>query len=122
MMLGSILNLSPVMLRDSAPTPAARVDFAMARVNDYLEKVLHGRARFFPVPPFLAETLRDRAHWTVDEAGVRRALERAQELRGDSTRAQGAPNGPQNAPRMVPAPGPAPVDTAHRAPGARPPR
>jgi hypothetical protein len=86
---------------------------------------LHGRARFFPVPPFLAETLRDRARWSVDEAGVRRALERAQELRGDSTRApgaQGAPGGPQSAPRMVPAPGPAPVDTTHPAPGARQPR
>ena len=124
-MLGTILNLSPVMLRDSVPTPAARVDFAMARVNDYLDKVLRGRARFFPVPPFLAETLRDRARWSVDEAGVRRALERAQELRGDSTRApgaQGAPGGPQSAPRMVPAPGPAPVDTTHPAPGARQPR
>lgn len=130
-MLGSILNLSPAMLRDSVPNPAARVDFAMARVNDYLDRVLHGRARFFPVPPFLAETLRNRAHWAVDEAGVRRAIERAQEIRGDSTRAgggaQGAPGGPvgggggaQNAPRMLPAPGPAPVDTTHRAtPGAR---
>lgn len=114
MMLGSILNLSPQMLRDSASTPEERTNIAMARVNDYVDRVLQGRARFFPVPPFLGETLRERARWSVDEAGVRRAVERAQEIRtaSDSNRA--------NEPRMQPAPGPAPIDTSRRAtPGAR---
>ncbi|HXO85772.1 MAG TPA: peptidylprolyl isomerase, partial [Gemmatimonadales bacterium] len=46
-MLGSILNLSPQMLRDSAATPAERTNIAMARVNDYVDRVLQGRARFF---------------------------------------------------------------------------
>ena len=115
MMLGSILNLSPQMLRDSASTPEERTNIAMARVNDYVERVLQGRARFFPVPPFLGETLREQARWGVDDAGVRRAVERAQEIRtaADSNRA--------NEPRMQPAPGPAPIDTSRRAtPGARP--
>ena len=108
-LLGSILNLTPQILRDSAATPSARLTFAMARVNDYMDRVVHGRARFFPVPPFLAETLRARARWSVDEAGVRRALERAQQIRAaaDSLRAPGVP-------RMTPAPGPAPIDTAPR--------
>ena len=109
MMLGSILNLSPQLLRDSASTPEERRNIAMARVNDYVERVLQGRARFFPVPPFLGETLRDQSRWSVDEAGVRRAVERAQEIRiaSDSNRA--------NEPRMQPAPGPAPIDTSRRA-------
>lgn len=108
MMLGSILNISPQMLRDSAASPEERTNIAMARVNDYVDRVLQGRARFFPVPPFLGETLREKAQWSVDEAGVRRAVERAQEIRtaGDSSRA--------NAPRMMPAPGPAPIDTGRR--------
>ena len=108
MMLGSILNLSPQMLRDSAATPEERTNIAMARVNDYVDRVLQGRARFFPVPPFLGETLREQARWSVDEAGVRRAVERAQEIRsaGDSNRT--------NEPRMQPAPGPAPIDTSRR--------
>jgi hypothetical protein len=108
MTLGSILNLSPQMLRDSASTPDERRNIAMARVNDYVDRVLQGRARFFPVPPFLGETLRNEARWSVDEAGVRRAVERAQEIRtaSDSNRA--------NAPRMQPAPGPAPIDTSRR--------
>ncbi|HET9385306.1 MAG TPA: peptidylprolyl isomerase [Gemmatimonadales bacterium] len=106
MTLGSILNISPQMLRDSAATPDERTNIAMARVNDYVERVLQGRARFFPVPPFLGETLRERADWKVDEAGVRRAVERAQQIRtaSDSNRT--------NQPRMTPAPGPAPIDTS----------
>ena len=103
--LGSILNLSPQSF-DSGATAEDRSNAALARVNDYLDRVLQGRARYFPVPPALAETLRDQARWSVDEAGVRRALERAQQLRGstDSGRAGSEP-------RMTPAPGPAPIDT-----------
>ncbi|HYT82085.1 MAG TPA: peptidylprolyl isomerase [Gemmatimonadales bacterium] len=105
--LGSVLNLTPRLLQDSAATPAARVTLAQAHVQDYLERVVRGRARFYPIPPFLGETLRARATWSVDQAGIRRALERAKELRtgGDSLSAQAAP-------RMRPAPGPAPVDTS----------
>jgi peptidyl-prolyl cis-trans isomerase D len=117
MMLGTILSISPQMLRDSASTPEERTNIAMARVNDYLDRVLQGRARFFPVPPFLGETLRERADWSVDEAGVRRAIERAQEIR--STADSGRANQPRG---MMPAPGPAPIDTSRRTTpgGARP--
>lgn len=115
MTLGSILNLSAQALHDSAATTEERTNLAMARVDDYVGRVLQGRARFFPVPPFLGEMLRDQATWSVDEAGVRRALERAQEIRvaSDSAR-RGA-----NESRMAPAPGPAPIDTSRGAPGAR---
>jgi len=115
MMLGSILNISPQMLRDSAASAEERTNIAMARVNDYVDRVLQGRARFFPVPPFLGERLREQARWSVDEAGVRRAVERAQEIRlaADSNRT--------NTPQMRPAPGPAPIDTSRGtpAPGGR---
>ena len=112
-LLSSIMGITPAALRDSAggTTNQARVKFAMVRADDYLNRVLQGRVRFFPVPPFLGNTLRDRAQWSVDEAGVRRALERAREMRqaSDSTR-----GGPGQGPRMTPAPGPAPIDTTHR--------
>ena len=111
-LLGSILSLSPEVLRDSVGNgPHDRVNFAMGRVNEYMDRVVQGRARFFPVPPFLGQTLREHADWSVDEAGVRRAVERAQQMRGDSTRA-----GVGAAPRIAPAPGPAPIDTTRRPP------
>jgi hypothetical protein len=109
-MLGTILNLTPAIVQDSAQTPEARTTFAMARVDDYLGRVLQGRARFFPMPPFLGETLREGASWKVDEAGVRRAVEGAQQIRAAS--ADSARGGA--APRIAPAPGPAPIDTSRR--------
>jgi len=108
LMITNILNLSPEMLRDSAgKTPEERVNFALGRVNDYFDRVFHGRARFYPLPAFLADTLLADARWDVDAAGVRRAVERGQEIRSDSAQAS-------NAPRMAPAPGPAPIDTTRR--------
>lgn len=105
--LSSVVNLNPRMLQDSASTPEARLAFAMARVQDYFDRVVRGRARFYPVPPFLGETLRARGEWSVDQAGVRRALERAKEARAaaDSSQAPGVP-------RMTPAPTPAGLDTS----------
>jgi len=107
-MISSILNLTPQVLRDSGgQAPGDRVNFALARVNDYFDRVFHGRARFFPLPAFLADTLLAQARWNVDAAGVRRAVERGQEIRADSTRAS-------TAPQMTPAPGPPPIDTTKR--------
>jgi len=107
--LSSVLNLDPRMLMDSASTPEARMAFAMARVQDYFDRVVRGRARFYPVPPFLGETLRARGEWSVEQAGVRRALERAKEIRAsaDSSESPGVP-------RMTPAPRPTGVDTSPR--------
>jgi len=115
--LSNVLNLSPRILQDSAATPQARVTLAMARVDDYFERVVRGRARFFPLPPFLGETLRAHAKWTVDQAGVRRALERAKELRAtaDSLQPPGPGGaGPGGGMRMPPAPAPTRPDTTSR--------
>jgi hypothetical protein len=104
-MIESFVNLTPAALRDSAgKSTDERVNFALGRVNEYFERVFQGRARFFPLPAFLADTLLADASWNVDEAGVRRAVERGQEIRADSAPAA-------TAPQMKPAPGPAPIDT-----------
>jgi parvulin-like peptidyl-prolyl cis-trans isomerase-like protein len=116
LMIESFLNLTPQMLHDSGgQSSEQRRAFATGRVNDYFERVFRGRARFFPLPAFLADTLLATAHWDVDEAGVRRAVERGQEIRADS--AQGSA-----APRIQPAPGPAPIDTTRRQGGGAKPQ
>lgn len=104
--LGAVVGVTPQALQDSG---AARVSVAMARVDDYLSRAVRGQARFYPIPPFLGETLRARNTWSVDQAGVRRALERAKEIRATADSA-----GASGVPRMTPAPGPAPVDTTPR--------
>lgn len=111
--LETVLNLTPESFRDSAQTPEAKRALAAARVEDYLDRVVQGRAQFLPVPPFLADVLRSRSDWAVNEAGVRLALERAKVLRtsADSTR---PPGGQRPGPSLTPAPGPAPIPPAQR--------
>lgn len=107
--LSAVLNLTPAILRDSASTADARRALAMSRVQDYFDRVVRGRARFYPVPPFLGETLRARGEWSVEQAGIQRALERAKELRAtaDSLQSPGVP-------RMTPPPATGGVDTTPR--------
>ncbi len=100
-----LLGLPPEPLRDSAATPAARVQLAMAHVDGYVDRaVTQGTAPFYPVPPFLAGVLRQGEPWSLNEAGIARALEGAQAIRArDSTGRSAAPTG------LKLAPGPPPV-------------
>src|SRR6266852_3827351 len=99
------LGLSPELLKDSAATPAARVQLAMAHVDRYVDQaVTRGSAPFFPVPAFLASALRQGQPWSLNEAGIARAVESAQAIRAADTTAQAAP--PTGLKR---APGPPPV-------------
>jgi parvulin-like peptidyl-prolyl cis-trans isomerase-like protein len=106
--LGSLLRFTPEMLRDSATTKDGRERFMMARVNDYFDRLVSGQAQFFPVPPLLAQWLRERSSWSIDASGVQRASERATALRAsaDSLRPPGA-GSPGT--EVRPAPGPPPV-------------
>jgi len=108
-LLNNQIGISPKMLADSAPTVEARVQVAAGHVNGYLGRLLGGDARFYPVPPFLATTLREREPWSINTAGVSEAVDRAKALRAvdDSQRPGG----------LRPAPGPAPIPldtTPHR--------
>ncbi|HEY7685278.1 MAG TPA: peptidylprolyl isomerase [Gemmatimonadales bacterium] len=108
-LLRAMLQLDAAMARDSATTPEGRARFAMARVNAYFDRVVGGGAQFFPIPPLLAQVLRQRSEWSIDAAAVRRAAERATALRAasDSLRPPGGEAPPGAG--MRPAPGPAPV-------------
>src|SRR5437870_2135979 len=90
---------------DSAATPAARVRLAMAHMDGYLDAaVTQGSAPFLPVPPFLAEALRQGETWSLNAAGIARAVERAQAIRAADTTARPAPGT-----GLKRAPGPPPV-------------
>lgn len=79
--LASVLGLGADTAIESTPR---------ATVDDYLERVLAGQARFFPVPPFLGEVLREHAEWSVNQAGIRRAVELARGIRARADSAQRA--------------------------------
>ncbi|HEY6808003.1 MAG TPA: peptidylprolyl isomerase [Gemmatimonadales bacterium] len=105
----TVLELTPAMLHDSASTPAARQAFAQGRVNRWLSAVVNGQSRFYPMPPYFADALRAKADWSINPAGIQRAVDQAAAERN----AEGppAPAGVPGTP-MRPAPGPAPTTTA----------
>ena len=108
------LGVAPNQLADSAKTVAAREGIATARVNKFLENMLVSDGAFVPIARSMDLMLRMRyAGAKLVDAGVDRALEAAQKLRGsaDSTRAA---NRPASA---VPMPGSAQVPAATPAPG-----
>ncbi len=116
--LQNLLGISPQMLKDSAATEDARLRLAATHVDGYLDRVLQGKAQFFPVPPFLGEVLRGYDSWSVNPAGIARAVERAQAIRATadslSSGAPGAPGGGGGALRPAPGPAPTPIDTTRR--------
>jgi PPIC-type PPIASE domain len=105
--LEGLLQVTPAMLKDSAPTPQARVRLAMTHVDGYLDQAVSlGSAPFVPVPPFLAAALRQGEPWSLNEAGIARALERAQAIRAADTTRRIAPAGDG---ALKPASGPPPI-------------
>ncbi len=97
--LYNVIGLDPATLGDTSQSVELRHRIAVATVSDYLDRVVRGEAGFVPVPPFLADALREEAKWSISSAGLRRALERAQALRAERDTATG----------VTPAPGPAPI-------------
>jgi len=106
-MITTILNLSPEVLaiRPANRLPNASISRWDASTTTSIVCSMDGA--LLSAAAFLADTLLADARWDVDAAGVRRATERGQEIRSDSGQASGAP-------RMTPAPGPAPIDTTRR--------
>jgi parvulin-like peptidyl-prolyl isomerase len=101
------LGVDPKSLADSAKTGGEKEKLAAARIESYMNRLLSQQAQFVEVPTPLESLLRDKYDYKLNDAGIDRALERAQRIRAvaDSTRAS------QQPPSAVPMPG---------APGAQP--
>ena len=95
------LGVDPRMLADSAKTVPERERLAASRIESYVDRILAGQAQPLPVPQPLANVLQTKYDYTINSAGIERAVERAKKIRAsaDSTRAA---NTPQS---QVPLPG-----------------
>ena len=102
------LGITPSVLADSGRTPSERERVASGRIEKFLDALLaEGPVQFVPVPEPLKEALHEKYDAKVSQAGVDRALERAQKIRvvTDSTRASQAPQqGGPGVPSQVPMP------------------
>lgn len=111
------LAVAPESLATDTAAQGNRAAAAARRIDAYFQSITTpGNTRpYVEVPAFLADALRSRMRWSVSEAGIDRALERARVVRGPET-----PAG--RGPMMQPAPGGPPVggDSAPAAPAPRP--
>ncbi|HKO16819.1 MAG TPA: peptidylprolyl isomerase [Gemmatimonadaceae bacterium] len=124
------LGIDPKSLSDSAKTKPERERLAANRVESYLDRILAGQAQPVPVPQPIASVLQDKYESSVNQAGLDRAVERAQKIRtvADSTRAAnqpksavplpGAPGGAGSAPGAAPQPS-TPAPKPGTAPGTK---
>ena len=109
------LGVVPESLAADTAARQNRAEAAGRRVDAYFEQIISGAStrRFFEVPAFLADVLRDRFVWQISPVGVDRAVEKAKDLRGPVTP-------PATVPQMTPAPSGPPIGTPSQ-PSRRPP-
>ncbi|HUR96045.1 MAG TPA: peptidylprolyl isomerase [Gemmatimonadales bacterium] len=119
------MNLQGGDLTDSSVSLGEREKVAGLRVEKYFDQLIDGKVRLRPLPSALATLLRERLPYSINEAGVSRAVEIASETKAkaDSSAPKGAmqpaPGGPpvpggRTPTRIVPGP------LTPSAPGARP--
>jgi hypothetical protein len=109
------LGVSADSLAADTAAKQSRAEAAGRRVNAYFTQIVIGspRPRFFEVPPFLGDVLRERFTWRISPVGVDRAVEKAKDLRG-------SPPAPAAGPRMTPAPSGPPINPQPQGGAGRP--
>jgi hypothetical protein len=105
------LGVSPSSLQDSAKTEGDREKLAARRVDAYFTRMVAEQAPFVSVPTPLANVLRQKYSYSLNDAGFDRAVEQASKIRNsaDSARTAGQP---QTAIPLNPALPPAASSTA----------
>ena len=121
------MGLDTTRLFDPTVAAADRDKVAAAKVDQYFDQFITGKARLRPLPAAMASLLRDKSSYKVNEAGLNRAVEIAQAERAKTDTTKGQAGGVQRAPGPPPIPGVAPPNPpqgqpapAPSAPGARP--
>ena len=111
------IDVDPKTLADSAKNTPERERLSAARVERYLDNILAGQAQPVPVPVPLKKILDSKYEASVNSAGIDRAVERAQKVRGaaDSARAANQPKS------QIPLPGGPPGGAAPQPQPTQPP-
>lgn len=118
------LRVAPAVLADSAKTVEERERLAASRVENYMDLLVKGAAPFVEVPAPLENALREKYGYKINDAGLDRVIERAQQIRASADSAAAA-NRPSSAvpmpgmPQQQGAPQAAPQDSQRPAPPAQ---
>lgn len=100
------MGVDPKVLSDSAKSEADRVKLAGTKVDSYFDKLVKNEVGFADVAYAVSRSLEKKYKFTVNDAGLDKALEKAKSVRGsaDSLKAkQGPPTPGAAAPAAPPA-------------------
>lgn len=92
------LGVNPATLRDSARSESAREKLAAARINAYFTRMVNEQAPFVSVPTPLANVLRQKYSYSLNDAGFDRAVEQAAKIRNSADSAHAAAQPPTAVP------------------------
>ena len=109
------LGVAPQMLADSGSSESDRERVAASRVEQYMNALLAGQAQFVQIPDPVEQMLKDEYDSKIVDAGIDRAVERAQAMRAMTDSSRAAQPRPPSAVPMPGAPG------AQQGPPASPP-
>ena len=111
------LGVDPKVLTDSAKSEGDRVKLAGVRVDKYFDKLVKNEVGFADIAYPVSRTLQHKYKFTVNDAGLEKALAKAKSVRGsaDSLKAKQGPPTPGGA-----APAPAPAGPPPNAPATKP--
>jgi peptidyl-prolyl cis-trans isomerase D len=89
----SQLGITPVSLADSGKTDGDREKLATKRIDDYFGRMVQEAAPFVSVPTPVANVLRQKYSYSLNDAGFDRSVEQAAKIRNsaDSARSAGQP-------------------------------
>jgi peptidyl-prolyl cis-trans isomerase D len=89
----SQLGITPASLADSAKSEGDREKLAVKRIDDYFGRMVQEAAPFVSVPTPVANVLRQKYSFSLNDAGFDRAVEQAAKIRNsaDSARSAGQP-------------------------------
>jgi parvulin-like peptidyl-prolyl isomerase len=99
------LNVDPTKLADSAKKGGDKAKIAAARIDQYFDKLVKNETQFVDVPYPVARALQHKFEYSVNDAGLDKAVEKAKTVRAtaDSLKAKSAPK-PGDAPATTPVP------------------
>jgi len=75
------LNVAPSSLATSAKSEKEREVLARGRIDEYFDKMVAEQAPFVPVPTPIANVLRDKYKYSINQTGIDRAVEEAAKVR-----------------------------------------
>ncbi len=81
------LGVSPATLATSAKSEGEREVLARGRIDEYFDKMVSEQAPFVPVPTPIANVLREKHKYSINQTGIDRTVEEAAKIRNaaDST-------------------------------------